>query len=93
MIISGVTPNLGQGKLPQKNDSKVTVYKRKEVKTAQISPLATKNAGVISGDSKKKIFLGNDDFYAENERDGDKKLVNISIDELNEEEIERQVKV
>ena len=55
------------------------------MKTAQISPLAYKNPAEIVGDRNKQIFLGNNDFYAENERKDDRKLVNISIDELNED--------
>jgi hypothetical protein len=55
------------------------------VKTAQISPLAYKNAAGIVGDRNNNIFLGNSDFYAENERKDDIKLVNISIDELDED--------
>ena len=50
-----------------------------QVNTAHISP-------VQNGPPGKGICVGNDDFYAQNEREDDKMLVNISIDDLNDED-------
>ena len=63
------------------------------MKTAQISPMAYTNTAGIVKDRNKGILFGNNDFYAENERKDDIKLVNISIDELDEDEVEKLEKV
>lgn len=39
--------------------------------------------GAGAGNFGKKILLVNDEFYEQKAREDDKKLVNISIDELN----------
>lgn len=59
---------------------------RKEVKTAQISPNMTKKAN-FNIKAEPGVFLGGDDFYGASDKNNDNKMVNISIDELvNDEE-------
>ena len=57
---------------------------KREVNTAQISPNRPSKADRYANQS---LFFGGNDLYAANDKADDKKLVNISIDDLNEDEM------
>ena len=80
------TGEKNSNRLPQKAGGHFNHNPRKDVKTAQISPNTAQKASHLNAKTthSKGVFIGGDAFYAENDKASDKKLVNISIDELND---------